>query len=83
MYVMLFDKREREKNVCTEIFRLLNFVIRKKERKRESEREREKKEHIVERETYGGDKTKKKKQTKRGNGLRIMCIFFVKLKYSK
>lgn len=39
VYVILFDK----KNVCTEIFRLLNFVIREREKERMKRGEREKK----------------------------------------
>lgn len=39
VYVILFDK----KNVCTEIFRLLNFVIREREKERMKGGERERK----------------------------------------
>lgn len=41
VYVILFDKKS--ENVCTEIFRLLNFVIREREKERMKGEERERK----------------------------------------
>ena len=100
VYVILFDKRkgrsgveqrkrerEREKNenVCTEIFRLLNFVIRGKKLTGENgavdvdERINKKKKKNYERVRESVNKRDTANEREKTN-LRIMCIFFVKKK---